>query len=176
MNNLIPMLETAELINHLWYEVPTVRGMIYGKLRNWPVYGPRHSDVEIIGFPYEHFHIDWRFVATRDYESLSANNYVNLAAIVLHRSENDIASGGLPAPVMRKLKCKRSQHEYPIHKAKRHWLTKLEDKYKDCRIKTLVCPHQGLPLDSLPCKHGEVVTCPGHGLSWNIKSGLLVRY
>ena len=27
-----------------------------------PVLGPQHADVEFIGFPHQHFHVDWRFL------------------------------------------------------------------------------------------------------------------
>ena len=56
------------------------------------------------------------------------------------------------------------------------WLPDLESKYanvvaKGCRT----CPHRGLPLASLPADKRGVVTCAGHGLQWNQKTGVLVR-
>ena len=50
-----------------WYRVPCVRAF-YGSdqyLQWWPVIGPGHSDREILNFPTEHFHVDYRFLSNR---------------------------------------------------------------------------------------------------------------
>lgn len=167
-------METQPYIVGKYYQVPTVRGYVYEILHDWPVIGPMHSDAEFIKFPWQHYHIDWRFLESRLMRQFVAPHKVHPAAIVLltYKRQNE---NGLPDPVMKRLKCKR-EIEYPLEMPARHWLKALEDHYQDSRIKTPVCPHRGLPLDKLPCKHDGTVTCPGHGLTWNMKTGELVRY
>jgi hypothetical protein len=38
-----------------------------------PVLGPKHADAEHLEFPWEHYHIDWRFISQPQYESACAN-------------------------------------------------------------------------------------------------------
>ena len=65
-----------------WYRVSCVRAF-YGSdqyLQWWPVIGPGHSDREILNFPPEHFHVDYRFLSNRKRRVL--RDYWDL-----HRSE-----------------------------------------------------------------------------------------
>ena len=48
-----------------FYVVPCVRAgwpHIDDKPRWWPILGPQHEDAEFINFPYQHFHVDYRFL------------------------------------------------------------------------------------------------------------------
>jgi hypothetical protein len=172
--------ESSEYTIGQYYMVPTVFGRLQGTVKNWPVIGPMHEDSEIIGFEFLHYHIDWRFVSESVMRNVARYSADKFALVLMtskgHPRWGDINPNGLPAPIMRRLKCKSGFGEYPLRMAKIHWLSRLEDKYQDRTLKAGICPHRGLPLDKLPCNHKGVVTCPGHGLSWNMESGHMIRY
>lgn len=150
------------------YRVPTVRGYIFRKLRDWPVIGPLHEDADIIGYAPLHYHIDWRFVPDRDLPPARWSLY----AIVMNESPLN-RSLEEQRPVVRLRLCRRTWAPYPRDKAT--WLPQLEAKYAGCALKGAVCPHRGLPLDSCPADENGIVTCPGHGLRWDINTGKLAR-
>ena len=159
-----------------FYDVPTVYRLIYGVRMDWPVIGPMHEDAEIINFPWEHYHIDWRFVPVRICRSVAVKwhsyGLAGVYAIVLH-ARPEVHPKGLPAPVMKRMKCKMEFPEFPEHVAR--WLHELRKKYAGCKLKPgMVCPHRGVPLASLPSVDG-IVTCPAHGLKWNVETGELVQ-
>ena len=56
------------------------------------------------------------------------------------------------------------------------WHSVLTRVYRDrvIDLERPVCPHRGIPLDGLPCTRRGVVTCPGHGLRWNLRTGKIV--
>lgn len=160
-----------------FYTVPAVRTTgedVRDGICWLPVLGPEHSDKEHINFPAEHWHIDWRFAPDRSYRS--ATGFLGPShcyAVIIQRFSN---SNGKPLvegdPVMRRMKCKRELPAYPFHRVP--WLAKLKDAYADHKLKPgMVCPHRGLPLQGCP-RDGDVVTCPGHGLRWNVTTGALV--
>jgi hypothetical protein len=154
-----------------YYRVPTVTAYLFDWLRPWPVLEPMHNDAEIIGFRYDHYHLDWRFVSERAFKSLERKNwYRSVLSIPLMTSERQNAQG-LPLPVMRRLKCKR---DMPVFPERAPFIGKLEDRYAPCRMKRGICPHQGVSLRSLPERDG-VVECPAHGLRWWVKTGALAR-
>lgn len=149
-----------------FYRVPTVRGRLYSTIRNWPVMGPKHEDGEFINFPYQHYHIDWRFVPEADFRRVGYSHY----GIPLCESAR-INENGLGAPTVRLRKCQREWWPYPRVAAS--WLKKLEPAFAGCKLKNMICPHRGISLVGAP-QEGDVVTCPGHGLRWNVKTGELV--
>lgn len=173
------------------YEVPCVkaiRGHRWDRLfgGEWvPVIGPEHRDGEIIGFPYLHYHIDWRFASKRLFKRASQRySFVapmddrNVYNRVLHRwpiqnkqetMEDPFHSGGI---VLRRRKCQREFPDYPRDLAT--WLPALEKSCAGLTMQNMTCPHRGMPLASCP-REGDVVTCPGHGLRWNVKTGELVQ-
>lgn len=163
-----------------YYNVPTVYGELFYYHAHWPVIGPKHEDAEIINFPWHHYHIDWRFVPQRllsrvgyyftDPGSPHLPGQRSLATPLAEALRRNDA--GLPAPVMRRLKCKREFAPYP----KAHFIGALEKKFVGCRLKKdHICPHRGVPLDSLPRDENGVVQCPAHGLRWNLRTGEIVR-
>lgn len=171
----VPCLKTVK--NHAWDRL--WRG-------EWiPVIGPEHQDAEIIGFPWKHWHIDWRFVSKRVFErtlsqklSREAGNVFNF---VLQRfavqQENDGTKYETGEPfhlgevVMRRAMCRRAMPGYPYHRAT--WLPALAKACSGMKMKNMVCPHRGMPLKGCDTT-GDVVTCPAHGLRWNVKTGDLV--
>jgi hypothetical protein len=73
--------------------------------------------------------------------------------------------------VLRRRKCHREFPEYPRVLA--GWMNALEKSCADLTMRNMTCPHRGMPLESCP-RDGDVVTCPGHGLRWNVKTGEMV--
>lgn len=144
-------------------DVPMWNGMV-------PVFGPLHEDREIIGFPEEHWHIDWRFVPSAFIDQRTSRGVVH-GLVVSWKN----ARGGI---VMLRRKCRREMPDFPTHPHSGRevfWLRDLEANHRGARLKCgRICPHRGLPLAGCPVKDG-VVVCPGHGLAWNVDTGELVR-
>lgn len=86
------------------------------------------------------------------------------------REENFDKSFFLEGIVYRRLKCRRELPPYPYEQAR--WLPKLELAYAHARLKNGICPHKGVNLRSCPIMNG-IVTCPAHGLRWQVDSGEL---
>ncbi len=146
-----------------------------------PVIGPLHEDADIVGFPYPHWHVDWRFASKKQVQRIGRGplgfdeRRLFAQPIQYHLSDGKtllIESG--PDPILRRIKCKREMPAYPFAAAREAWLSKLEHAYAHCRLKQKICPHRNLPLEGVE-QHGDTVTCPGHGLRWHITTGKLVR-
>jgi hypothetical protein len=75
--------------------------------------------------------------------------------------------------VLRLRKCRREFPEYPRELAS--WLPALEKSCSGLTMQNMTCPHRGTPLESCS-PDGDVVTCPAHGLRWNVKTGELVPH
>ena len=130
-----------------------------------PIIGPEHEDAEFINFPFDHWHIDWRFV-NRSLFKQRGNGWVVLGTpINVSNTTNEI--------IHKVRKCLREMPVFPP--ARVPWRPKLEAAYAGCKLKPgMVCPHRGIPLNGCPVKDG-VVVCPGHGLRWNVETGELLR-
>lgn len=159
-----------------FYMVPCVRtGQGY-----WvPVMGPPHEDGAIINFPYHHYHRDLRFLSEADVVEL-ANTFAfrlsctleEAAMIVPTLTHNHVTA----PPVERRMKCRRRMPTFPLTLRPKHvapWWPKLQSTYADASAKCGRCPHKGFSLKGLPEKDGAV-TCPGHGLRWNVETGEMV--
>lgn len=136
-----------------------------------PVLGPLHDDKEIIGFPEDHWHVDWRFVSQRVFKIASYGREDGDAS----RSARVISLKNSTGSVIRKwLKMKRIHVLFPgfTEHFKNPWLRKLEAKYAGRSLKCGVCPHRGISLANAPLEAGLLV-CPGHGLAFHPATGLL---
>lgn len=147
-----------------FYLVPHVvpsHGFFQGK---WtPVYGPKHADPDL-GFNPEHWHLDVRFAPNQFQRK--ARNSVTGSPFSLA-----IEASGSESILLRR-KCVRPMLQYPIWLP--NFLPKLEAQFLDTPLpSTLVCPHRGMPLGSLPAPAG-CVTCPLHGLTWDLKARRLM--
>lgn len=162
-----------------FYDVPCVKALPRFNLGAGliPIFGPLHSDAEFIKFPAPHWHIDFRFLRKRAWPRMWRVMVSGEKACYNHVAQKDPNWG---EPILdhsfgvqtRKMQCKREWPTYPYELAQ--WLPALESAFAGARLKPgLVCPHKGIPLESCP-RDGDVVTCPGHGLRWNVKTGELV--
>lgn len=132
-----------------------------------PITGPRHSDSEYIKFEPLHFHYDHQFLATDQRDDLPAifGPDSPLAYVACHY---DQTVGIVHWPLV----CLRHVEPYP----RLSFAKALENAYAGKKVSCGKCPHRGLPLGCLPRRPGtQIVNCPGHGLSWNLNTGKLVR-
>lgn len=153
-----------------YYRVPCVLTKKHSWLGSgWqPIIGPMHEDSGVVNFPYDHWHIDLRFVDGRRYKSLKRMSPYAWPIMKEGRWGGPIV---LEGPTLQRLRCKREFPQYPHGQAK--WLPLLQKEFRDVKMTNMVCPHRGLPLEGCP-RDGDVVQCPGHGLRWNVKTGELV--
>lgn len=179
MLNMIQRIEDAKKVEiGRMFDVPHVKWM--GNFQNsvkpyWvpsslliPILGPLHEDREIIGFPYNHWHIDWRFVPVMQWIAIKKRS--------LHRERNTSAASKVLSDyntdgviVRKKRKCLRSHITFPDIGP---WHVEIEEAYHGSVMKCRVCPHRGISLVGAPVVNGAII-CPGHGLAWDPETGKL---
>lgn len=170
---------TTEPIVGKFYMVPCVAKTGSGRRAFLPVTGPKHEDSEHIGFPHHHWHYDFRFVS----DGFFGGGFgPNIYGHVLIKAMMWPSSGLLDCPEIGsgiehcRRKCLRVLPSYPFESVEKAWAPKLREAYTDKRVTCGKCPHRGLPLSSLPRESGtDIVTCVGHGLRWDLKTGEMVR-
>ena len=155
-----------------YYQVPAVRVDNWHGFEGWlPVVGPKHEDAEIIKFPWEHFHIDWRFAARSLFDyiaSFRGASYVLAWPVQCPdtRGERVIQEG----PILKRMTYKRETPQFPPRPST-SWAPVLAQKYACAKLINGVCPHRGIPVSAMH-REGDILTCPGHGLQWNAITGL----
>lgn len=168
------MTATFQLGN--FYDVPAVRVNVWRGFAGWiPVVGPKHEDAEIVAFPWQHFHIDWRFASKRVLRNaisyrdppIPSLAYASVVQCPDSYDRKVIEEG----PVLKRMKCKRELPTYPADRAP--WIPQLEQKFACAKLIAGKCPHRGIPVESM-IRDGDVLTCPGHGLRFNATTGELM--
>lgn len=140
-----------------YYRVPCTQTEGSRKWRS--VFLPLHEDAAFINFPRYHYHEDPRFLDSRDYKKFS------FARVIC-------PTVGVPGAAEYRLKkCQRVMPEYPQHMP---WRLSLAHAFAKEKLRNDICPHKGTNLTTCSVVDG-VVTCPGHGLRWNVTTGKLVR-
>lgn len=175
------------LIVGQYYLVPCIKisavmlthGM-YRKLNcmSWvPIWPQVHNDADI-GFPEEHFHVDWRFISDEDIRYITTSAYgekfrnalvedMLASTILLVIIKNAVQAG----PIDRTQRCHRDRLTWPgHHKAPE----RLEPKYKDTKLKCGRCPHWGFDLSTVAPDKNGIIQCPGHGLCFRADTGQVV--
>ncbi len=151
-----------------YYMVPCVRGRAEttSSLEWIAVTGPEHEDRGAVFAPYLHWHPDCRFMSARMIAAVQSDQ-PSVASVIflsahLHRRSVE----------WRRQLCKREMPPYPPA----FFMDALVLEMGDARLKPdcRTCPHRGVPLNGLPVRDGAV-TCPGHGLRWNLATGEMVR-
>jgi hypothetical protein len=152
------------LVDGRSYLVPTIRGEWLDDhgVADWPVIGPRHKDKEL-GVNLSHYHIDLRFVSMDVFNRGGQNTVVNdsYEARVRYRKWTCLQA----CVVLSNVRTPKGMVE-------------LNKVYagKQCAGSARTgwtCPHRGVWLGSQPAVEG-VITCPGHGLRVNAKTGRLL--
>lgn len=158
-----------------FYRVPAVRVKNWCGFSGWlPVIGPKHSDAEVIKFPWPHWHIDWRFAPTKAWNTASAvrlPGYVYGRPIQCPNNRDEVVVQEGPAD--RLMKCKRALPSYiePLNANWKHdWITELRNMFCETKITNGLCPHRGIPASAM-IREGDVLICPGHGLRFNALTG-----
>lgn len=144
-----------------------------------PVNGPIHTDPEL-GHPatVPHFHVDWRFISNRtafdmyriDIDCVGRWNDCYSQAL-FNMAEIGVGNNEPLFVGERMMVCKRIPPPVTRHRL----VSKLEKmcKGRQLNLDTMLCPHKGVPLASLPVEADGCVTCPGHGLRWDVRTGKL---
>lgn len=172
---------------HYW--VPSVTGNYYGIVDHWPVLGPKACDRPHIDIDPLHYHIDPRFIAAGTWRKLPRNTALGarmwtpwngLAFYPLIAEPGYLPADwsppleGLPAPRNLLLQCLRPMDDRARAFADAEFMDGLRAAHADKRLgPNMTCPHKGACLKSQPVVDG-VVTCPQHGLRWNVATGELV--
>jgi hypothetical protein len=172
-----------------FYLVPTVRYVWNNRDGDWPIVGPKHTDAEVLNFPWPHYHVDLRFIATELAIRLSRRHPAGVTGLTVlplcrHPDGSRDAIAPHPDPVWRRRRCRRAiaptpRDYYEFVRGRRALMPALEAAYQDATLisgpKGLVCPHRHAPLGSVaPNCNGHVV-CPLHGLKWDLGTGRLVH-
>ena len=166
-----------------FYMVPHVRTKWpgYGN-PNWiPIIGPSHTDLEVIGFEHEHWHVDFRFLSaalkrrSRRYHVPGAEVFalpiIRVYPLKYIRGDgetcewedsvmvSDLAHKNLKRDSylrFRRSKCKEQYPELPFPKGL-WWQRDLEAAYSDTRLKPgLICPHRGADPQHLRAGRGRL--------------------
>src|SRR6476469_4725396 len=122
------------------YLVPCVR---VGAANFWtrryvPILGEFHWDKEIINFPEEHVHIDFRFLNNHEFDRINDHllfgKVISRQFVELERWEER--------------RCNRKMPGFPeqSEKVKISWMKDLENAYKDQQVICGRCPHRGINL------------------------------
>lgn len=189
MTQLLSDLRESPVVGQ-FYLVPVVRHQWHGKLADWPVIGPMHTDREFFSFPDKHYHVDHRFLGAKEtafaFRQVPRRHRAGGAdtAIALICSGYPLAEtrqyGKLPAgrPRLARRRCARPHTRTPIlHHMTEAMRSEFRAHYGDNgdtaalaapAIKLedgrRLCPHRKVDLSSLPTSSDGVVTCPLHGL------------
>lgn len=142
----------------------------------WPIL---HSDAEI-GFPEQHYHLDWRFVSDEDLRYIAVTAYgnamaaasadeiihANMTLVITHTS---ICQG----PEERNRRCYRVETLWPYEHRAPELLENLP-RLKCAKLKDGRCPHWGFDLRTIQPDENGIIQCPGHGLCFKDSTGELV--
>lgn len=165
----------TEAVIGKYYSVPAVKVISWHGFKGWlPIIGPKHEDAEIVGFPWEHYHIDWRFAPKSVFQYLCGHRagpgYVYAYPIQTPDGRGNPSLVG--GPETRRMLCKRELPQFPIvgERGTGAWVHKLREAFCGASITKGVCPHRGIPVSAM-IREGDVLTCPGHGLQFNATTG-----
>jgi len=157
-----------------FYQVPTVFGTWYGRVKAWPVIGARHNDAQCLNFDHQHYHLDGRFLV----ECAGRWNFWRDVGVTPLMFDAEGKKGPLPQPVWRRRKCRHTVSPSIVEAAGRAanfrchfdmWLG--EQARHDGR--GWVCPHRSVALADHAAING-VITCPLHLLRIDAASGLVL--
>lgn len=158
----------SEKVVGRYYLVPAVRVNEWHGFQGWlPTLGPKHEDAEIVGFPWSHFHVDWRFAPKWLCDSFSWRGPEYVLAYPIQCPNSRGAKVIEEGPTLRRMKMKREQFEFPRRGG---WITALRHHHACDKLVNGRCPHRGLPVEAMH-RDGDILTCPGHGLRFNAITG-----
>jgi len=128
-----------------------------------PVLESLHRDQEI-GFPWLHYHYDWRFI--------SPNKDIRLSAALniwcLGKEESSAEQLVSLQTVLKRRKCYEPDFVFPSNLCE-----KLEPLHASVTMIDRICPHRGVSLKNCPARYDGSIVCPAHGLAWDVETGKL---
>lgn len=158
-----------------FYLVPTVIGTWCEEDGPWPVMGMKHEDAEWLSFPYIHYHLNRFFLNDHDEWVAIANPIAEPLDGIGYRMNDPI-----PAPVLRKWKCRRSAvTAFPVNQINKTRTNKwfaMFDHYAGAQCahsNGWICPHKGARLGAI-IPIGGVITCPLHGMRIDARTGIVL--
>ena len=133
-----------------------------------------HTDPDL-GVTVEHLHYDSRFIKDllmKDGQPYIASVVVGLPA---HHTWEQMEESSMI--VWKKRTCYRKEQVFPQPQFERLVTEKVKLQYAYTRMENMTCPHRGTCMKghlvkSINGKQG--VTCPAHGLAWDIETGFLI--
>ncbi|MBD2099232.1 Rieske 2Fe-2S domain-containing protein [Trichocoleus sp. FACHB-591] len=169
MQSNFPRIEALDSLPVVgaFYDVPC---LVCDRTGSWvPILGDLHSDPEI-GISIMHWHPDARFLSKLQIRLLfRLEDVASVLPLVVNR--DDIPDSTVQRRV---LKCFRQMPEFPVTPRTKPFTQGLEKIFSDRKLECLSCPHRHFNLADVPVVEDQV-TCPGHGLRWNVKTGALVK-
>lgn len=168
-----------------YYDVPCIGSEFLGTLmKEWgewiPLIGPPHDDLDVMGDPRWHIHIDTRFIGFPSHYSLKDKEHSIQYIIVLTHPLNDsiypIAMNNLRDKSLlkvRRMECIRSN---PLKYPGAPWRGKLEEAYANHTVLKGRCPHRGILVKCGRLLQEGVYQCPGHGLIWEDDGKMIVSH
>lgn len=164
--------EAKEVLVGAQYWVPGIEASLWAgaQSRWWPVLGQPHHDGDYIKARGRHFHFDVRFLPD-DLFPLSVNGGQAKVVTPQDMMVKIKVCGVTPHPIIwQEAACYRQMPDFPSWLAP--WACDLAAGYKDATVlEGNLCPHQRFCLNGLPQDAAGNVTCPGHGLRWNLQTG-----
>jgi hypothetical protein len=172
----------CEPVENLWpprviYLVPCVQVVRMTGTRWTPIIGPWHEDADI-GVEQYHYHFDARFLPQSEivlYRDHTCGEARILARVQSRRSivgEHHAGPDNVPPAITyRKRRMRRAMLEFPDNTTIK---PKLEKQFAGVKMKCLLCPHRGMPLNGLPVDAKGHVVCNGHGLKWDVATGEMI--
>lgn len=170
-----PTLNEKYVVPHY----PVILGHIGKRQKKWyvPVLLPAHDD-KLLGFPFWHYHIDFRFFSTSDlvnYRERFITKYHNVpkeywAAFLSNINAINTYSN---TPEFKSIKWFPKKYVNSDIKINVE-LSVLQDKFKGKTYKCDKCPHKGINLlDQIPNENG-IITCPAHGLKFQKQNNKII--
>lgn len=183
MTRLLSELREPPVVGR-YYLVPVVRHPWHGRIADWPVFGPMHTDREFFGFDASHYHVDPRFLsnrtaqwAVRQLNRRRCNSPDHDLALVCSGHPLATWQVELPKgrPALARRRCYRPHVSTPLLG---HMKTEVRNAFRAhygdfpdrpaiaiCKADgQRLCPHRKADLSNLPHDEDGIVTCPLHGL------------
>lgn len=163
-----------------FYMVPFIHAYWHGELDDWPVMGPMHTDNKHFNFPWRHYHVDPRFLTSRQVRRTRVDQmtmhgrWKHCFAAPLGFSDgtqfpyrnNEQAPKGRPAE--KRMRCARPMPETIFNDQAPVKAMQADLGHPAQPIRRadgrLLCPHRKVDLSSFPRDADGIVVCPLHGL------------
>lgn len=163
-----------------FYMVPTVRWEWADWERDWPVFLPRHDDVDFFKVAQAHFHVDPRFVPERIWRHLDRNLWKSAlervqSVPIWRHAHGPWSDREPPEPVWRRRKCRRVHLRYAYGYQAPPQAIRAHYAGQTCPRNRFgwVCPHKRVSLGSI-APDGGIIVCPLHGLRIRAADGLVL--